>query len=69
MKNFLKLPQAEILFSKSHNEEVFAAARRCLHNYRIQRAVKAADMPNFEHLTKDKTFKDKFMQFRTRQII
>lgn len=51
------------------NEEVFEAARRCLHNYRIQRAVKAVDMPNFENMAKDKTFKDKFMQFRTKQII
>ncbi|MBQ7632861.1 MAG: HD domain-containing protein [Alphaproteobacteria bacterium] len=56
-------------FQDQKNEEVFEAARRCLHNYRIQRTVKAIDMPNFESLTKDKTFKDKFLQFRAEKII
>jgi tRNA nucleotidyltransferase (CCA-adding enzyme) len=51
------------------NEEIFEAARRCLHNYRIQRAVKAESMPNFEKLPKDKTFKERLMQFRAKQII
>ena len=53
----------------AENEEIFVAARRCLHNYRIQRAVKAEAMPNFENLPKDKTFKDRLLQFRAKQII
>lgn len=50
------------------NEEIFAAARRCLHNFRVQRTLKATDMPNFEKLTKDKTLKTKLIEFRAKHI-
>ena len=55
--------------SNDRNEEIFAAARRCLCNYRIQRAVKADEIPGFENLPKDKTFKDRLLQFRAGRII
>ena len=50
------------------NTEIFEAARRCLHNYRIQRDLKANAMPDFDKLTKDKTFKDKLIVFRAKFV-
>ena len=56
------------VYATDENAEIFAAARRCLHNFRIQRDIKAVDMPNFDKLTKDKTFRQKFMEFRAKRI-
>ena len=50
------------------NEQIFEAARRCLYNFRVQRDLKATDMPNFEKLQKDQTFKRKFTEFRARNV-
>ena len=54
--------------SKKENEEIFDAARRCLHNFRVQRALKADDMPNFAAMPKDKTFKMRFTEFRAKHV-
>ena len=54
---------------RKENEEIFEAARRCLHNFRVQRNIKANDMPNFDKLSKDETFKPKFMEFRAKQVV
>ena len=51
------------------NADVFAAAERCLHNFKIQRALKAADMPGFKTLPRDRTFKTRLLEYRARQII
>jgi len=50
------------------NEEIFAAARKCLNNYRIQHNLKAYDMPNFDKMPKDKAFKQKLLEFRAKHI-
>ena len=51
------------------NDEIFEAARRCLHNFRIQRAIKADSMPNFDQIPKDKNFKDRLTQFRATRVL
>ena len=50
------------------NAEVYVAAKRCLDNFRIQRAIKAENMPNFDKLPKDKTFKIRFDEYRAKHV-
>lgn len=49
-------------------DEFFDAVKRCLRNFRVQRTIKAADMPNFDKLPKDQNFKTRFMEFRARHV-
>lgn len=49
-------------------DEIFAAAKRCLDNFRIQRELKATNMPNFQTIKKDETFKSRFLEFRAKNV-
>lgn len=49
----------------AENAERFRhSARICVQNFKIQRKIKAEDMPNFSVLKKDETFKEKFRKYR-----
>lgn len=55
--------------SREQSADFYAAAERCLANYKVQSKIRATDIPNYENLPQNKNFAYAYHRFRESLVI